>query len=114
MTRHSLNDLQRICANRARRERILTPHAIIDRVEQDAERTRKKLGHLIELWLDVMPSEVSAHTGLIALRRGVLHVHADSASVRYEVDRLLREGAEAELRRRFRGTLRGVKVGCAP
>lgn len=106
----TLGDLQNICRNRRRLERDPGITRFVSRVEDDALRMRKKLGALIELWIEVLPRELVEQTRLVALRRGVLHVEADNASVRFEVDRALREGAEAELRSRFRGTLRGVRV----
>lgn len=78
-----------------------------------AQRTRAQLGQMIDLWFQLVPAELRNHSAICALKRGVLTVDVDSASVRYELDRRLREGLADQLRQHFRGTLRQVKIRLA-
>jgi hypothetical protein len=105
--RRRIEQLQKF---RGRRERDISIENIVRQTAQGATRTHQKLGQLIDLWGQVIPDDIASRTRITALRGGVVHVEADSASDRFELDRLLREGAEAELRRRYRGTLVGVRV----
>ncbi len=79
-------------------------------------RTEQRLGELIELWQEVIPAELADRTTLVALKGGVLHVDVESASTRYELDRLLRSGGLRRLQTSFRGTLLRIRlrIGSAP
>ncbi|MEM7228341.1 MAG: DciA family protein [Planctomycetota bacterium] len=107
-------ELLRICANRQRPQRTLGVTKLIERVEHNARKTEKRLGQLTALWESVVPPELAVHTRLVGLRGGTLDVIADSAPVRYELDRLLRGGGEHSLRRRYRGSLRSVRIRVGP
>jgi len=78
-----------------------------------AQQTRAQLGQLIDLWFQVVPADLRERTSICSLRRGVLTVEADSAAVRFELDRLLREGLTDQLRRHFRGSLQRIRVRLA-
>ncbi len=70
----------------------------------------RSLGALAALWDELLPAEISKHTVLESFRRGVLTVMVDSASHRFHIQNLLAGGLMAELRSRFTGTLRQVKL----
>jgi hypothetical protein len=106
-------EIARLGASRARFARELSIAAIITATRNQAADVHRKLGELIELWEELVPQEVAAHTALTALKGGVLHVTVDSSSIAYELDRLLREGLVIALRTRYRGTLTRVKVSLA-
>ena len=103
-------EIQRLGASRARFARELSIAAILTATRKQATDVHRRLGELIELWEELVPQEIAAHTTLAALKGGVLHVTVDSSSIAYELDRLLREGLVITLRRRYRSTLTRVKV----
>lgn len=80
----------------------------------ETSRLQRLLGDITDLWLQLVPPEIVAHTALTALRGGVLHVTADSAAVSFQLDRALRAGLETELRRHYRGTLLRVRLRVQP
>lgn len=63
----------------------------------------KQLEALVELWQELVPPGLVAHTRLESLNRGVLKVAVDSSPRLYELDRLLRSGLQAQLVTRHRG-----------
>jgi hypothetical protein len=75
-----------------------------------AARTHRRIGELIEIWEQVIPPELAAHSRIVSLRGSVLHVAVDSAPALYEIDHVLRAGGTDDLRRRFRGTLVRVRL----
>ena len=79
--------------------------------KRDIARPFKQLQGLTELWEELVPEPLREHTRLEALSRGTLRVTADSASHRYELERLLREGLERRLIERHKGAaLQRVRV----
>jgi hypothetical protein len=108
--RSALEQLQKLREYRSPRQQQLGAGALIERIQHSAQTTRRKLGQMIDLWQLHVPADMAAQTRLCAFARGTLHVEVPNASVRYELDRLLREGLEQQLRLSFRGSLRGVKV----
>jgi len=91
-------------------ERATSIHGYVASIRKHAEKTHRQLGRAIEAWIELVPSELAERTRLTALRRGVLHVDVDDAAARYELDRLLRDGLEDQLRSQFNGTLIRVKL----
>jgi hypothetical protein len=83
---------------------------LIAGIRRESERTSRRFGALVELWEKMLPEAIVNETRLASLRGGVLVVIVASASVGYELDRLLREGAMAEMRGRYAGTLVRVSV----
>ncbi|MCI0674605.1 MAG: DUF721 domain-containing protein [Phycisphaerales bacterium] len=109
----SLQQLQDLLAARTRPSRNLSIAPVIAATADNASRTHKKLGELIEIWETVVPEPLARHTSLTGLRRGVLQVTVDSSSSLFELDRQLRSGLTDQLRREFRGTLVRVKTRIA-
>ena len=95
---------------RRRRERETSIHDLVAQARQTAKRDEKRLGSLVRLWEECIPPALAARTALNGLRRGVLHVRVDSAATGFELDRVLRSGAEAQLRAAYRGTLLRVRT----
>lgn len=104
------SEIQKLQKLRSRPQRDDTISDTIDAIQNDATRTQRNLGALIELWNDLVPDEIARATMLIRIRGGVLSVAADSSAVAFELDRCLRQGLLADLRQRFKGTLTRVKV----
>lgn len=89
-------------------------HGVVQSTAENARRTHKRLGSIIDLWELLVPAELATRTRIQHMRGGMLHVHVDSSATAYELDRLLREGLEQEIRSRYRGTLARVRVRVAP
>ncbi len=82
--------------------------------KHDVARPFKQLGDLAELWRTLVPEAVADGTRLESLQRGILTVAVDSSSRLYEVDRLLREGLQAQLIKAHKGpAMRRVKLRVA-
>jgi CheY-like chemotaxis protein len=109
-----LNEIERLRRLRQRPQRDLSIHALIESAAENARKTQKRLGAIIDLWEELMPTDMAARTRIQSLRGGTLHVAVDSSATSYELDRLLREGLEAELRSRYRGTLIRVRLRVSP
>ncbi len=102
-----------------RRTRRDTAHALGEflpkQYARDVDRPYRRLGALADLWQTQIPERIASKTALASFNRGVLTVHVVDSTTRYDLDRLLRGGIEAELRRSFRGgTLNRVKVVVKP
>jgi hypothetical protein len=78
--------------------------------KRDIERPHKQLGDLGELWRSLLPAEIVQRTRLEGLSRGVLRVTVNSSATLYELDRLLREGVDRELKRQHKGMLTKVRL----
>lgn len=105
--------LQERLAARRRPERELAIGGIVGRVAQQARRTHDRLGELVELWESIVPAPLASRTRLTSLRGGVLHVDVDCPATLYELDRLLRGGAEARLRADHQATLTRIRLKVA-
>ncbi|MEE2719901.1 MAG: DciA family protein [Planctomycetota bacterium] len=82
----------------------------VSRIQRDARRTHRHLGDFIEHWQAMLPEELAKRTSIEGVRGGTIHVRTDSAAVSFEVDRLLREGLLASLRRACSITVADVKL----
>lgn len=94
-------------------ERDLSISRLVAEQARYAQQTRAQLGHMIDLWYQLVPTDLRYRATICGFKRGVLTVEVESASVRFELDRRLREGLTDEFRRHFKGTLRQVKVRLA-
>lgn len=74
------------------------------------ERMERSVGAVSGAWRSICPSGLYERTSIVGLQRGVLTLGVEDASTRYEIDRLLRCGAQRELIRSCPSTLRRVKV----
>lgn len=82
-----------------------------EQFRREVQKPYEQLGALTELWGELLPQELAAHTRLEGLSRGVLRVSVDSSGRLYELDRLLRGGVFDELISRHKGkALRRVEL----
>jgi hypothetical protein len=102
--------LQQTLDARRRPERDLAIATVVGAFAQHARRVNDRLGDLVQLWEQLIPADLAARTRLVGLRASVLQVEADSAATLYDVDRLLRQGLEATLRQKYRGTLTRIRL----
>jgi hypothetical protein len=93
-----LNEIERLRALQQRPQRDLSIEGIIRATAETARKTQKRLGSIIDLWEELVPQELAARTRIDHIRGGTLHVSVDSSSTAYELDRLLRESLERDLR----------------
>ena len=93
-----------------RPERETSIAQLVESMADEADRTHRRLGKLLDLWAELVPAEVEPHSRVVAVRGGVGYVRCDSASTKYELDRLLRQGLELELRRRYPSTLMKIRL----
>lgn len=72
------------------------------------QRSRKQTG-IDGTWKLVLPAALAEASQVVRFSRGTLTIRAANASARYQIDRFLRSGGEAELARRAGVTIRRVK-----
>lgn len=106
-------ELEQLRNHRVPAERDLSIHSLVAEQVRYAQQTRAQLGQFIDLWYQLVPTDIRYRSAIRAFKRGVLTVEVDSASVRFELDRRLRDGLTDEIRRHFHGTLRQVKLRLA-
>lgn len=101
---------------KALREHRVTPDRRITITQEmqstaaDLKKLERRLGSVGEAWNQVCPGHLVDRTAIEGLSRGVLTVRVADASVRYELDRALRSGAEHELVRLSPSGVRRVKL----
>lgn len=95
---------------RQRYERELEISGIVSQIDRQAKRTESRLGDLIDAWNQLVPEHLASRSAIVGLRGGVGQVVADSASVRYELDQLLRTGLLNELRTCSNCTLTRLRI----
>jgi hypothetical protein len=65
-----------------------------------------------EAWDSIVPPRIRQRCGDVQIHRGVLTVKVRDAATRFEIDRWLRSGGEAELSRR--AGIRRIKIVLGP
>jgi len=105
--------LERVRQAKRRDEPDLSLSSLGEQFEREVAKPFRQLGPLGELWRELLPAELVEHTKLQGVSRGELRVAVDSASYRYELDRLLRQGVEQELISRHSGAISRVRVRIA-
>ena len=105
-----LRQIAKLQGWRGRRAAELSIQPMIARLQDQAGESQRRLGDLVTLWSALLPAELLERTVITSLRSGVMRVTVDSAATAFEIDRLLRSGLEADLRRGFRGTLTRVRT----
>jgi predicted nucleic acid-binding Zn ribbon protein len=104
------DQIEQLRATRGWRDHDVALGPLVESLAARARRTERKLGAFIDLWEQMVSGELAGRTRVTAIRGGVVHVAADSASTVYELDRMLRGGLEQEIRRRYQATLTRIKV----
>jgi hypothetical protein len=110
----NLKQFEAIRGRRARKHADRTLGFMADQFKREVARPYKQLGDLTRLWAEMLPESILNRTRLEALSRGVLTVACDSSAALYELDRLLREGLEAQLIQQHTGpAFRRIKLRVA-
>ncbi len=105
-----LDEIRRLQALRGRPERETSISPLVAGKAAEARRAERGLGSFVDLWEGVMPQELALRTRVTGLRGGVVQVTVDSSSTAWELDRLLREGLQEQLRRAYGRTLLRVRI----
>ena len=107
---------QRICRDRARRERDVTIGRSVGDIGRQARHDMERAGSAAEAWAAAMPAELVAETWLGQAGGAQITVGVPSSAVAFAVDRALRMGALADIRLRMRspGLRVRTRVGRSP
>ncbi len=107
--------LQRLRQWRTRPDRDVSMAFIEDQFKREVTKPHKQVNALAELWEQLVPDDLRQQTRLESLTRGVLKVCVESSAVRFELDRLLRDGLERELITRCTGPVfRRIRLQVGP
>ena len=104
------DDLRRLRSLRNPRDRDLSIGAVVRTAEKELRKKVKSLGGVADAWDTVVPLTLARRCRLVSLSRGVLSVQVADSSARFELDRFLRAGGEAELVRRARAAIKRIKL----
>jgi hypothetical protein len=107
---------QRVCAERASRERDPSIARAVGELARQARRDMERAGAVAEAWTAAMPPELVAETWIEEPGGAQVVVGVPSSAVAYAVDRALRMGALADIRLRLRspGLRVRTRVGRSP
>jgi hypothetical protein len=76
----------------------------------EIRRLKKQLALVAEAWERVIPAELVVRTRLEGISRGILRVCVSDSAAAFELDRVLRSGAEAMMLSQTPVSLRSVRV----
>lgn len=111
----ALGYVDRLRQWRTRPEPDLSLNFLARQFKLQVEKPHKQLGKIAELWMNLVPNELLGQTRLESLVRGVLKVGVADSSTLYRLDRLLRQGVEAQLiRQSGQASLRKVQLYLSP
>lgn len=82
----------------------------MDRALRDLNTQRRAVGGAAAAWGEVIPGGLAERTALAGISRGVLTVRVADAATKYELDRVLRSGAERRLIVACQTPVRSVRV----
>ena len=102
--------LQRLREYRNRPERNLSMTAIVATTKQQVTKRHRDLAGIWAAWSAAVPARLVHATEIVGVSRGVLTIRAADTGVRFEIDRFLRSGGEAEVVRRAPIGVRRVKL----
>ena len=71
---------------------------IRDDFKQRVELPHKQVASIVDAWTRCVPPDLAADTRLESLRRGTLTVRVNSSAALHALDRLVRQGLDADLR----------------
>ena len=95
---------------RSSRDRDISITKLVKSFANQASQAKRKSGSFIDVWSQIVPTDLETQSRVVGLRGGVAHVVCQSSAAKFELDRALREGLEKELRSAYSSTLVKVKV----
>jgi hypothetical protein len=100
---------------RTRPEPDLSLAFLREQFKREVEKPHKQLAQIGSVWPTLVPPELAAHCRLTTLLRGVLRVAVEDSAHLYDLDRLLRQGLERQLRAAVKGpAIHRVQLFVAP
>lgn len=78
--------------------------------ETHVNRPGKQLEHVAEVWMTLLPPRLLSQTRLLSLTRQVLCVAVPNATIRCELDMLLRQGLQRQIQEQARGAVYRIKT----
>jgi hypothetical protein len=103
--------LDRLRQWRSRPEPDLSLGFLREQFKRRVEKPHKQLAAIVEAWQKFVPAALLNYCRLESLSRGVLTVGVDDSAHLYDLDRLLRQGLEQQVRAAAKGpTLRRVQL----
>lgn len=104
------HELERLRGFKTKPSPDLTLRDVMSAQLRDLKKLRRGVGVIAGAWAEIVPPALAAQTTLVSLSRGSLTVRATDAAAKYELERLLRSGAESALVRASPVALRKVRV----
>lgn len=101
-------DLLRKFRSRPERDNSITK--LVQSFEDRANQAQRKSGLFVDVWSQIVPTDLETQSRVVGMRGGVAHVVCQSSAAKFELDRALRQGLEQELRSAYSSTLVKVKV----
>lgn len=95
---------------RSRPERDHSISELVQSFEDRANQAQRKSGLFVDVWSQIVPTDLETQSRVVGMRGGVAHVVCQSSAAKFELDRALRQGLEQELRSAYSSTLVKVKV----
>ena len=105
---HQIERLRAFRAGRAGREAALGE--VVNSLAVQFKKQRRRFGGAAEAWRAVLPRPLFEQTSIVGLRAGVLTVRVADAGARFQIDSLLRIGAQRSLTRISDGAIQRVRL----
>lgn len=77
-------------------------------VEQQYAKPHRQIGRIVELWEQHIPEPLLSRCTLVSLVRGILTIHVPDSATRYQLDQILRAGADRQIRQAYRGSIQRI------
>jgi hypothetical protein len=78
--------------------------------DKTIQKPSEKLDCVADLWLQLVPKKLADHSRIIAFHRGVLTVALEHATLKAELDGLMRQGLERKIQTASKGAVFRIKT----
>lgn len=106
--------LERLRLWRNRKQRDVTLNFLPDLVNRDYEKPHRQMGKIIEIWQQYIPTELVNRSKLVSLQRGLLLIHVQDSPTLYQLNQVLRSGAEKLIKQAHRGNIFRIQLKIQP
>lgn len=114
MTDPRLARLRRIAPYRRKWDPETSISGLVESTKKVAKRNEGRLSTFTEAWDRHVPQQISTACRFGEMRGGTITILVESSPAKYELDRLLKSGLEAELRRSYSGPLSRIRTKLSP
>ncbi|HAW95445.1 MAG: hypothetical protein CMJ33_03615 [Phycisphaerae bacterium] len=114
MTDPRLARLRRIAPYRRKWDPDTSISGLVESTKKVAKRNEGRLATLTEAWDRLVPEQLTSACRFGEVRGGTITILVESSPAKYELDRLLKSGLEAELRRAYSGPLSRIRTRLSP